>query len=545
MKSRSPKPQIVLGLIGTTLDAGSGPERWERWRPTVALGQHEDFVVDRLELLAQEHHRPLAERLKEDIGSISPETETRIHEVEYDDPWDFEEVYGALHDFALSYPFEPEEENYLLHITTGTHVAQISLFLLAESRHFPARLLQTGPPRRGRGHSEPGTRRIIDLDLSRYDRIAKRFHREQSEALSFLKAGIETRNPAFNRLIERIEYVAVHSREPILLTGPTGAGKSRLAQRIFQLKKQRHQVAGDFVEVNCATLRGDGAMSTLFGHRRGAFTGALQDRSGLLLSADKGVLFLDEIGELGLDEQAMLLRALEEKRFLPVGADREAESDFQLLAGTNRDLGSQVREGRFRDDLLARIDLWTFQLPGLRERPEDIEPNLDYELQRFSARSQEVGSKTHHASMNTEARRRFLHFATSGASWQGNFRDLNAAVIRMGTLAPGGRVDSDIVGEEIERLEASWSRGEVDPDRDLLQEVLGAEGLRNLDRFDRVQLAEVIRVCRASPSLAAAGRQLFAVSRQRKKQPNDADRIRKYLARFGLSWASLAPDGSS
>ncbi|MCH9649599.1 MAG: RNA repair transcriptional activator RtcR [Deltaproteobacteria bacterium] len=544
MTSHSSRSQIVLGLIGITLDSGSGPERWERWRPTVALCQHEDFVVDRLELLVQKRHRPLAESLRRDIGNISPETETRIHELEFDDPWDFEEVYGALHDFALSYPFEPEEEDYLLHITTGTHVAQICLFLLAESRHFPARLLQTGPPRRSRGHSEPGTRRIIDLDLSRYDRIAQRFHREQSEALSFLKAGIETRNPAFNQLIERIEYVAVHSQEPILLTGPTGAGKSRLAQRIFELKKQRHQVAGEFVEVNCATLRGDGAMSALFGHRRGAFTGALQDRPGLLLSADKGVLFLDEIGELGLDEQAMLLRALEEKRFLPVGADQEVGSEFQLLAGTNRHLASRVREGRFRDDLLARIDLWTFELPGLQARPEDIEPNLDYELQRFSARSQEVGSKTHHASMNTEARRHFLRFATSGAPWHGNFRDLNAAVIRMGTLAPGGRVDAGIVQEEIARLEASWSRGEADTDSHLLQDLLGAEGLNGLDRFDRVQLAEVIRVCRASPSLAAAGRKLFAVSRSRKKQPNDADRIRKYLARFGLSWSSVAPDGS-
>jgi transcriptional regulatory protein RtcR len=97
--------------------------------------------------------------------------------------------------------------------------------------------------------------------------------------------------------------------------GPTGAGKSKLARRIFELKKLRHAVTGDFIDVNCATLRGDGAMSTLFGHVKGAFTGALRDRPGVLRTADKGVLFLDEIGDLGIDEQAMLLRALEEKRF--------------------------------------------------------------------------------------------------------------------------------------------------------------------------------------------------------------------------------------
>ena len=535
MSPANKAPKVVLGLLGTTLDAGKGADRWAKWRPTVALCQHEDFVVRRLELLALEKHFPLAKRLVKDIASVSPETEVRIHGIEFEDPWDFEEVYGALHDFARDYPFEPEEEDYLLHITTGTHVAQICLFLLAESRHFPARLLQTGPPRRSRAQSEPGTRRIIDLDLSRYDRIAQRFHREQSEALSFLKAGIETRNRAFNELIERIEHVAVHSKEPILLTGPTGAGKSRLARRIFELKKQRRQVGGRFVEVNCATLRGDGAMSTLFGHRRGAFTGAVQDRPGLLLSADGGVLFLDEIGELGLDEQAMLLRALEEKRFLPVGADVEAESDFQLLAGTNRQLQKRVREGKFREDLLARIHLWTFRLPGLEERPEDIEPNLDYELQRFSASAQ------HKVTINREARRKFLRFATTKASWEGNFRDLNAAVIRMGTLAPGGRIHGETVQEEILRLSDSWQTTAKGEDEALLRSLLGAAAFEDLDLFDRVQLAEVIRVCRRSPSLAAAGRRLFAASRKRKKQPNDADRIRKYLARFGLSWGDLAP----
>src|SRR5690606_37900127 len=203
-----------------------------------------------------------------------------------------------------------------------------------------------------------------------YDRLASRFVQERHEATSFLKGGIETRNAAFNNLIDRVERVAIHSRSPMLLTGPTGAGKTQLARRIYELKKSRREVAGDFVEVNCATLRGDGAMSALFGHVRGSFTGALRDRPGLLRAADRGILFLDEIGELGLDEQAMLLRALEEKRFLPVGADREASSEFQLIAGTNRDLTAAVRERTFRDDLLARINLWTFALPALRDRPE-------------------------------------------------------------------------------------------------------------------------------------------------------------------------------
>ncbi len=125
-----------------------------------------------------------------------------------------------------------------------------------------------------------------DLDLSHHDGIASRFQQEQREAASFLKGGIETRNVTFNRPMDRIEQVAIATRDPLLLMGPTGAGKSRLARRIFELKKSRHTVKGDFVDVNCATLRGDGAMSTLFGHSKDAFTGALKDRPGLLRTAD-------------------------------------------------------------------------------------------------------------------------------------------------------------------------------------------------------------------------------------------------------------------
>jgi transcriptional regulatory protein RtcR len=536
MAKTQARQTVVIGMLGTTLDTGRGPKRWEKWRPSVGLCQQEDLLVHRLELLHPSAHAEMARQVAADIAQVSPETQVRLTGQDIQNPWDLEETYGVLLDYAKAYPFQPEQEDYLVHITTGTHIAQISMFLLVESRHIPARLIQTSPPPGGRDHGGPGGHAIIDLDLSKYDTLARRFQQEQREGLSFLKAGIDTRNPAFNRLIERIEQVATSSRAPLLLTGPTGAGKSQLARRIYQLKKTRRHVSGPFVDINCATLRGDGAMSALFGHVKGAFTGAVGDRPGLLRQANGGVLFLDEIGELGADEQAMLLRALEDKRFLPVGSDREVESDFQLIAGTNRDLQADVERGRFREDLLARINLWTFRLPPLRERPEDIPPNLLYELDQAS---QAMGTRV---TMNKEAQEHFLRFATSPeARWSGNFRDLNAAVLRMATLAPGGRITREGVDEELERLRAAWARSgsRREPAVDLVVQVLGEERAAELDRFDRAQLAEVLAVCQHARSLSDAGRALFAQSRAQKKSVNDADRLRKYLARFGLEWAEV------
>jgi transcriptional regulatory protein RtcR len=530
------KRTVVLGTYGTMLDAGMTEKRWSKWRPSVDLCRQDDLVVDRFELLHPPRHERGAALIARDIEQASPETEVHLRPLAVEDPWDFEEAYARLHELAQAYTFDVEEEDYLIHITTGTHVMQICFFLLTESRHFPGKLLQTSPPD-ARDRGAPGSYRIIDLDLSRYDRLAARFHDERQASVSFLKSGIDTRNMRFNRLIEQLERVALRSREPILLMGPTGAGKSQLARQIYALKSKRRCIEGPLVEVNCATIRGDGAMSALFGHVRGAYTGAQKDRRGLLRAADGGMLFLDEIGELGLDEQAMLLRALEEKRFLPVGTDAEVASDFELLAGTNRDLRIDVREGRFREDLFARINLWTFALPSLRDRPEDIEPNLVFELDRVSKR---LGARI---SINKEARDHFLRFATSAeATWPGNFRDLGAAVIRMATLATGGRIDVSQADEEIARLRELWSlrpaKADVD---DGLERYFDAARLAELDPFDRVQLAYVVRICAESASLSGAGRRLFAASRTRRATVNDADRVRKYLARFGLAWADLRP----
>lgn len=525
---------VIIGILGLRLDHGGlGRKRYERWRPSVSLLMQPELPVDEFVLIHHAEESELAEVTVRDMQAISPQTKVTPYRVDYKNPWDFEEVYSQLLDFTRSYAFDPEQNEYYVHITTGTHVAQICLYLLTEARYIPGKLVQTSP-----GDNDPkGSYQVIDLDLSRYDQIAQRFEREAMDGITYLKGGIETRNAAFNAIISQLEHVSIKSSAPILLTGPTGAGKSRLAKRIYELKKQRGQLAGRLVEVNCATLRGENAMSALFGHVKGAFTGALNPRAGLLREADKGMLFLDEIGELGLDEQAMLLRAIEDKVFMPFGADQEVSSNFQLIAGTNRNLFEQVRAGHFREDLLARINLWTYELPSLKNRLEDLEPNIEHELQQFTVKA------GHKVNFNKAAREKYLVFARSGqASWRANFRDLNSSITRMSILATGGRITEEIVAEEVVRLNRGWAGFESNASEfaDILNERVSPKILDEMDLFDKLQLAEVMRVCKKSRSLAEAGRKLFDQSRIQKSSINDSHRLKQYLARFDLDFQSVA-----
>lgn len=450
------KNKVVISVLGTVLDKGGKKlRRWTRWRPTVSLFQQEHFRVDRLELLHPPEYGRLSKLVAHDIESISEQTQVIHHPLSLSDPWDFEEVYDALYSFAINYRFSPETEEYYLHITTGTHVQQICWFMLAESRYIPAKLIQTNPPDRNLGGV--GRYQIIDLDLSKYDRIASRFQKERTEGTTFLKGGIDTKNQRFNQMIDQKE-------------------------------------------------------------------------------ADSGVLFLDEIGELGIDEQAMLLRAIEQKRYLPFGSDKETTSDFQLISGTNRQLSGLVAQDTFREDLLARINLWTYRLPSLKERIEDLAPNLEYEIEQFS---QKYGYRI---SFNKAAQESYFQFANSPkALWKANFRDLNSSVTRMATLSEGGRITEAIVAEEIERLVSSWSTNESVKNHptNITQAILGEEKAKELDRYEHYQIACIAEACQHSQSLAEAGRYLFNVSRQKKKSTNDSHRLKQILERYRLTFQDL------
>jgi DNA-binding NtrC family response regulator len=203
---------------------------------------------------------------------------------------------------------------------------------------------------------------------------------------------------------------------PVLVRGPTGTGKELVAMSLHASSRRRD---GPFVAINCATLSTELAESQLFGHVRGAFTGAHFDHAGAFVRASGGTLFLDEIGELPLPQQAKLLRALESRSVLAVGAEREVEIDARVVAATHRDLERMVADGRFREDLFHRLCVLAIHLPALSARREDI-PELLEHLAKVAAR--ELGRPVRLRADAIEAATR--------QHWPGNVRELKNAVLR-------------------------------------------------------------------------------------------------------------------
>ncbi len=518
---------MLISVVGSRLDVPRA------WRPTLVCVSHPEVLpVTRLVLIEQPGLEAVTEALARDARARAPGIEVERVRIAVKNPWAFEEVYAAFYEFARAFRWDEDADHYV-HMTTGTHVIQIVWYLLVSEHFVPAKLVQSAPgasegvqDKRGRADRR-GRIDVVDLDLSRYPALARRAHGRTLAGQSLLKMGLDTRSPAYNDVIARVERAATGPAVPILLWGETGVGKSALARRIFELRKKSRSIEGALVEVNCATLRGTLRESALFGHKRGAFTGAERDRKGYLLAADGGMLFLDEVAELGLEEQALLLTAIEEGRFHPLGADRPESSRFALVCGTNRDLRAEVRAGRFRDDLLARIATWSFRLPPLRERREDLEENVRHELDAFARRFHR------NARFSRTALARYLAFARSPeASWPHNFRDLSQSILRLAAGADEGLIDVDDVDRELDVLREAWSPPASDPSVPPAPREDGPAA--PLDRVDRVVRDALIDALRRSRSLADAGRILFDAPRPPGAQVNYSDRVRKLCARLAV-----------
>lgn len=203
--------------------------------------------------------------------------------------------------------------------------------------------------------------------------------------------GIVGESDAIESAFRQAVKVSSFSDLAVLITGESGTGKELMARAIHQLDPKRR--AGPFVAINCGAISSGLAESEIFGHSRGAFTGADRDRKGLIRAADGGVLFLDEIGELGSDIQAKLLRVLQDHRVLSVGTDHDVGVDVRVIAATNRKLEFMIEQGMFRGDLFHRLNMLCIHLPALRERATDLKPLVDHFLEKYrSAKISETSS---------------------------------------------------------------------------------------------------------------------------------------------------------
>jgi len=251
-----------------------------------------------------------------------------------------------------------------------------------------------------------------------------RIKRSRSGTLSF--KDIITRSPRMQAVLRTAEKAA-SSAIPVLVEGQSGVGKELIARAIHGSGERR---AKPFIAVNCGAIPDNLVESILFGHEKGAFTGATERHIGKFVEASGGTLFLDEVGELPLAAQVKLLRAIQEGEVEPVGARKPVKVDVRLISATNRDLIADVKAGRFREDLFYRLHVFPIAVPALRERPEDIPELTRHFLARFSA---EEGKRTTRVTAEALA-------LLSGYRWPGNVRQLENAVFRAVVLAEGDTV---------------------------------------------------------------------------------------------------------
>lgn len=224
----------------------------------------------------------------------------------------------------------------------------------------------------------------------------------------------------------------------VLLTGETGTGKEVFAQGIHQASSRAGK---SFVTLNCSTFSKDILESELFGHKQGAFTGAIRDKKGLIEEANGGTLLLDEIGELPLELQAKLLRVLETSEFIKLGDTKPTKSNFRLIAATNRDLKQEYEANRFRSDLYFRLNVFEIHLPPLRERTKDIEPLTHYFIQQFSAKTNKRVEKIENECLEK----------LESYEWVGNIRELKNIVERAVILADSDTLTTDLLPFDIQQ----------------------------------------------------------------------------------------------
>jgi two-component system response regulator AtoC len=285
------------------------------------------------------------------------------------------------------------------------------------------------------------------LEMGRY-RTENRFLKEQVGMAGF--ESLVGGSPAMQTVYDLIRQVAP-AKTAVLITGETGTGKELVARAVHNLSPRRDKL---FVPLNCAAIPRDLLESELFGHVRGAFTGAQAERTGKFELADSGTLFLDEIGDMAYPLQAKLLRVLEEGVIERIGSNKPVKIDVRVVSSTNRDLAASIREGKFREDLYYRLNVFHIHLPPLRERCEDVAQLAEFFLGEFGG---EMGKGTLTLTPDAPAVLQSYH-------WPGNVRELRNLMERAAVLGTGPQIDGSMMRLLLPPAQAQFAATEETPE---------------------------------------------------------------------------------
>ena len=376
--------------------------------------------------------RKVTKETKDTISKLYPNSKVQVLEMAISDPTNYHEIFRGLRGHLHKIIEDFASACFFVAVASGTPHMHACWVLLAASGEIPARILHVRPP-----HFVTKERPLVsEVDLSTRDFPTVRF---QDKLIKFeesqidvdsvrVQLGIVGDHSAMQRSLEMGAMLA-SSQAPILILGETGTGKELFARYIHTLSGRPREA---FVAVNCAAIPEDLVESLLFGHKKGAFTGAVNDQVGKFDTADKGTLFLDELGDLPLPAQAKLLRILQDGLVEPIGQVRAHKVDVRIVCATNRDLRKLVRQGKFREDLFYRINVGEIKLPPLRERRSDIPKLALHILDRLN------GSLRRPKRLSAEALSRL-----QSHNWAGNVRDLENVIERSVRLCRHDVLDAD------------------------------------------------------------------------------------------------------
>ena len=379
------------------------------------------------------------------FGTTFPDSLLSVYPVNLTSPTNFSEIYENAIKQLDKYTSQAPGFLLTFHLSPGTPAMSAVWIIIANSR-FPAALIESS--------IEAGVKDVdFPFEISA-DYIPRLNSYVEGRIIDFSE-GLPPETPEFAMIIHKSQIMAdavslakrsAQFDVPLLITGESGTGKELFARAVWSVSERS---GGPFIPVNCGAIPESLAESELFGHVKGAFTGAERDREGRIESADGGILFLDEIGELSKDIQVKLLRVLQDKVVYRLGSSQAVKVDFRLISATNRDLFLDIKNGSFRTDLFHRIAVAFIRLPALRDRIEDLSLLTDYFLEDINKEFRNQKGWTP-KSISTSGRRSIAAY-----SWPGNVRELLNTLMRMAIWSRDGKITAKDVEKSLLGMDES------------------------------------------------------------------------------------------